>query len=311
MIIGGVTIPKGKKITVDIPIARLPSSTSINLVAHVYRSRKAGPTLLVIGGVHGDEINGIEIVKRAEREKMFRGLKCGAVIAVPLLNVYGFINYSRQFPDGKDVNRSFPGLKRGSLASRVAYTLTKEVLPHVDLVLDMHTGGGSIYNYPQSRAYVNDPDSIKLAEEFGMPLLIKSGLVNKSLRKTANKLGIPTVVFEGGESQRIDEEVIEHGLRGIERVLVARGMKEGTNKRVRPIVINDSVWIRASRSGIFKCLKRSGDKVEKGEILGTISGPYGNFEVKVKARKDGFIYGHNNQPVISQGTALFHIGYID
>lgn len=309
MIISGVEIPKGKKVTVDIPISRLPSNTQIDMIAHVYRSKKAGPTLLVIGGVHGDEINGIEIIKRAERSKMFANLECGNVIAVPLLNVYGFLNYSRGVPDGKDVNRSFPGRKRGSLASRVAYTFSKEILPHADIALDMHTGGGSIYNYPQSRAFAHDEECIKLAQEFGMPMIVKGELINKSLRKTAHSMGIPMVVFEGGESQRMDEDIIERGLKGIERVMIARGMKNGELKRVRTKVIVDGTWIRASRSGILKVIKKSGETVKKGDILGTISGPYGLFEIKVKARKDGVIYGHNNQPVISQGSALFHIGY--
>lgn len=309
MIIAGVNIPKGEKVTVDIPISRLPSNTQIDMIAHVYRSEKEGPTLLVIGGVHGDELNGIEIIKRAERSKMFAKIKCGNVIAVPLLNVYGFLNYSRGVPDGKDVNRSFPGTKKGSLASRVAYTFTKEILPHADIALDMHTGGGSIYNFPQSRAYAQDEEAIKLAEDFGMPLLIKGRLINKSLRKTAYQMGIPLVVFEGGESQRMDEKVIQKGLDGIERVMIARGMIEGEMKRVRSKTIVDGTWIRASRSGILKVVKKSGAKVKKGDLLGTISGPYGLFEVKVKARKDGIIYGHNNQPVINQGSALFHIGY--
>jgi predicted deacylase len=309
MLIAGNEIPIGKKTTVDIPIARLPTNTEIDLIAHVYRSSNPGPTLLVIGGVHGDEINGIEIVKRAEKQGMFRHLKHGNVIAIPLLNVLGFINYSREFPSGKDVNRSFPGTKNGSLASRVAYTLTKEILPHVDFGIDFHTGGKQIYNYPQARVYRDDPDSIQLGEDFGMPHLITGGLIKKSLRKTAHDMGIPMVVFEGGESQRIDEFSIQEGLRGLKRVLVERGMVKGANKKVKRILITDGAWIRASRSGMFTCQKVSGDYVTKGEVLGTISGPYGNFSVRVKSRKDGVLYGHNNQPVVNKGDALFHIGF--
>ncbi|UKN01106.1 succinylglutamate desuccinylase/aspartoacylase family protein [Paracrocinitomix mangrovi] len=311
MEIAGVHIPPGKNITVDIPIFRLPTNTPIDIIAHVFRSKNEGPTMLVLGGIHGDELNGVEIVKRAEKSKMFHKLQAGTVIAVPLLNVFGFINFSRGLPDGKDVNRSFPGTKSGSLASRVAYALTKEILPHVDFGIDFHTGGKSIYNFPQSRAYSADPASIQLAEEFGMPCFIKGGLLNKSLRKTAHKMGIPMIVFEGGESSRMDEFSVDEALKGIQRVLVARNMvpakKVASNK---PIVIERSIWVRANRSGIFRCIKQSGDFVKKGDILGTISGPFGNFEVKVKAKNDGFIYGHNNLPVISQGDALFHIGIV-
>ena len=183
------------------------------------------------------------------------------------------------------------------------------ILPHVDFALDFHTGGKSIYNYPQSRVYRNDPESIKLAEEFSMPFLVKTSLINKTLRKTANKMDIPMVVFEGGESLRMDEFSIEEGIKGIRRVLVARGMVDGSIEENRSVVIESATWMRASRSGMFKCLKISGDRVEKGDVIGTITGPYGNFEVKVKARKDGIIYGHNNQPVINRGDALFHLGF--
>lgn len=309
MIVAGHEILKGEKKTIEIPIARLPTTTEIDLIAHVYRSKHDGPTLLVIGGVHGDEVNGIEIVKRAERKGMFKRLEVGNVIAVPLLNVFGFINYSREFPGGKDVNRSFPGSKNGSLASRVAYTLTKEILPHVDFAIDFHTGGASVYNYPQSRAYRNDPESIRLAEEFGMPHLITGGLIAKSLRKTAHDMGIPMVVFEGGESQRMDEFSIQEGLRGIKRVLIARRMIKGKNEPIERTLIQDGTWLRATRSGMFTCEKVSGDRIEKGDVLGSISGPYGDFAVKVKARKSGVIYGHNNQPVVNKGDALFHIGF--
>jgi hypothetical protein len=309
MKIAGKTIRKNGLTRVEIPIARLPSNTPIDLVAHCYRSSVDGPTFLVLGGVHGDEVNGIEIVKRAEQKKMYANLLKGTVISIPLLNVYGFINFERGLPDGKDVNRSFPGSKNGSLASRVARTLTEHILPHVDFAIDFHTGGSSIYNYPQSRVFRDDKESIDLARMFGMPLLIKGGLINKSLRKTAHDMNIPMVVFEGGESLRTDEFSISEGLNGIERVLIGKDMKEGGMTDVREVVLTSNSWLRASRSGMLKCLKVSGDYVMKGELLGTISGPYGRFEVKVNAKKTGMIYGHNNRPVVSQGDALFHIGY--
>lgn len=309
MKIANIEIPVKKKFSVDLSISRLPSNTPIDLVAHVYRAPKPGPTLLLVGGVHGDEVNGIEIVKRAEKMNLSSSITCGTVISVPLLNVYGFINYDRGFPDGKDVNRSFPGKQKGSLASRVAYNFTKNILPLADYVLDFHTGGASVYNYPQSRAYMHDEKSMQLAEEFGMPILIKSGLINNSLRKAAHNMNIPIVVFEGGESLRMDEFSISEGLKGIERVLIAKGMKAGKNEPVNNVVITSNTWMRANRSGMFRCLKHSGDRIVKGEILGTVSGPYGNFEIKVTAKKDGIIYGHNNNPVVNQGDAIFHIGY--
>jgi len=309
MKIADKTIRRNGMTRVEIPIARLPSNTPIDMVAHVYRGKEDGPTFLVLGGVHGDEVNGIEIVKRAQQQKLYSNLKKGTVISIPLLNVYGFINFSRGLPDGKDVNRSFPGSKNGSLASRVANTLTKYILPHVDFAIDFHTGGASIYNYPQSRVAKDDPEAIKLAHEFGMPHMIMGGLISKSLRKIASNKGIPMVVFEGGESLRMDEFSIKAGINGIKRVLISRGMIDGEVEDVHEVILHSNSWIRAQRSGMLKCLKVSGDYVMKGELLGTISGPYGRFEVNVKAKKTGMIFGHNNKPVVSQGDAIFHIGH--
>lgn len=311
IVINNQQILPGKKAKIEIPIAHLPSGTEIDLIVHVMRSRKPGPTLLVIGGVHGDEINGVEIVRRAIREKVFNGLTAGSVIAVPLLNVYGFINFSREFPSGKDVNRSFPGSKTGSLASRVAHTLTEKILPHCDYALDFHTGGSSIYNYPQSRVFRKDPESLRLAEMFSMPYMIKTDLIAKSLRKTGHNMDIPMVVFEGGESLRIDEFSIVEGIRGIRRVLNGLGMKEDGLKKNKAVVIDKSRWVRASRSGIFNCIKRSGDYIVKGDVLGIITDPYNSFQRKVIAKEPGFIYGHNNNPVVSQGDALYHIGKVE
>lgn len=309
MIINNYEVLPGKNATLRIPVASLPSGNTVNLFAHVYRSKRPGPTMLVIGGIHGDEINGIEIVRRAVKNGMFKKLRKGSVIAIPLLNIYGFINFSRGFPDGKDVNRSFPGSKKGSLASRIAYTLTHDILPLCDFGLDFHTGGASVYNYPQVRAYRDDEESMKLAEEFNMPLVVKTGLITNSFRKAAHNKGIPIVVFEGGESLRMDEFSINEGLRGIVSVLAARGMIKSNVPKADSVIFETSSWLRAHRSGIFVHHKQSGDHVRKGQILGIITDPYGGPETKVKARKDGIIFGHNNKPVINQGDALFHIGY--
>lgn len=309
MKINDTTILPGQNCTVQIPVANLPSGTEINLFAHVYRSKNPGPTILVTGGVHGDEVNGIEIVRRAVREKLFNHLEAGSVIAVPLLNVYGFINFSRGFPDGKDVNRSFPGTKSGSLASRIAYVFTTKILPFADIALDFHTGGKSIYNYPQARYTGNDEASLALAKELNMPLLIKSNLIAKSLRKTAHSKGIPMVVFEGGESLRIDEHTIQEGLRGLKNVLIHRGMIKGRLVQKDSTAINHKVWLRANRAGIFTLEKKSGEMVKKGDVLGRITNPYNTYQSKVTAKSDGFIFGHNNNPVVNKGDALFHIGY--
>jgi len=311
MIINNYEVLPGKNATLRIPVASLPSGNTVNLFAHVYRSKKPGPTMLVIGGIHGDEINGIEIVRRAVKSGLFKKLKKGSVIAIPLLNIYGFINFSRGLSDGKDVNRSFPGSRKGSLASRIAYTLTHDILPLCDFGLDFHTGGASVYNYPQVRAYRDDEKCMELAQLFGAPHIVKTGLITNSFRKAAHVKGIPILVFEGGESLRMDEFSIEQGLKGIKSVLIGKGMTTGIETVSESLIFESNSWIRANRSGLFIHKKESGDAVEKGQVLGIISDPYGGPETKVRARKKGVIFGHNNKPVVSQGDALFHIGYVE
>ncbi len=303
-------IEPGTKDIIRLNVARLPSGTVINLRIHVFRSEQPGPVALILGGVHGDEINGVEIVRRTVAEGMFENLKCGSVIAIPLLNIYGFINFSRDASEGKDVNRSFPGSMNGSLASRVAATLTKKILPLIDFGLDFHTGGSARYNYPQIRYTGQDAKATELAKQFAAPYLIQKPTVPKSLRKVAATMKKPFLVFEGGESLRFDGFSIDNGIAGIQRVLHAQGMIDSSPKALRePIHFVKTSWIRADRSGMFRWFQESGAKVVAGEPLGVIDDPHAESTVKVFAKKDGYIIGHNNAPVVSQGDALFHIGF--
>ncbi len=309
MIINKTEVKPGQNITVKLNVSKLVSGTEISLYAHVFRSKKPGPTILLAGGVHGDEVNGVEIVRRAVKSKLFNNLKCGSIIALPLVNIYGFINFSRDLPDGKDVNRSFPGNNSGSLAARVAHIVTTDILPLVDYGLDFHTGGSSIYNYPQARVSPEDERSLELARVFNAPLLIESALIPKSFRKEAHKKNIPMVVYEGGESLRLDDFSIDEGIKGIKKVLYHFGMIDEKLPTTDYQTIKEHYWIRAHSSGIFIPKKITGEWVKKGELLGIITDPYGTFEKKVLARQDGFIFGHDNRPVINQGKALFHIGH--
>jgi predicted deacylase len=309
MIINNIKIGEGQKKVVKLSVSKLPSGTEIDIFAHVFRSENSGPITLVLGGLHGDEINGIEIVRKSISEGVFDNLKCGTVIAIPLLNVYGFINYSRDFPDGKDINRSFPGNSNGSLASRVAKQLTQHILPVVDFGIDFHTGGKSIHNVPQVRIDSAISKSEELANEFGAPFIIKSKLIPNSLRKECNRRGLPMLVFEGGESLRLDQNSIKIGMDGIKNILGYNKMLDKPkSKKNRSIVISKAHWIRATFSGIFEPIVKAGQYVNKGEKLGVISTPYDNTVKAVKARKNGYIYGINNNPVVNQGDALIHIG---
>jgi len=309
-IINKKTIKPGQSRTVKLNIARLPSGTVINLRAHVFRSHNIGPTVLVMGGVHGDEINGVEIVRRMVESSLFENLEKGNIIAIPLLNVYGFINFSRDASEGKDVNRSFPGNINGSLASRVSATLTEMVLPLVDIGIDFHTGGGARHNFPQIRYNKNHQKSAELAEVFAAPYLVEKPLIDKSLRDVMFDMDKPLIVFEGGESLRYDGFSIENGIAGTQRVMKHLGMiKEAPEPTRKTIVFEKSTWVRASRSGLFRWIQQSGAKVSKGEPLGFINDPYGETKYTVLSTRNGYIIGHNNAPVVSAGDALFHIGY--
>lgn len=308
--INGTDIPLGSNEHLKLRVGHIPSGTRIYLNVYVFRSKKPGPTMLVMGGVHGDEINGVEIVRRSIHNKMFDNLKCGSVIAIPLLNIYGFINFSRDTPDGKDVNRSYPGSSSGSLSSRVARTLTKSILPLVDFGVDFHTGGSARYNYPQIRFSADHKASHDLAKTFNAPYTIESAPISKSLRKVALGLDIPMLVYEGGESLRFDGLSIDKGLEGIQKILTKKKMSTVKLPKIKSTYIKKKSWLRASSAGIFTWFKSSGQYVLAGEKLGVINDPDGFEKKYILAKKTGYIIGHNNAPVVSLGDALFHVGTV-
>ena len=305
--IDGTEIAPGQSQKIRLKVARLPSGTRIYLHAFVSRSPQPGPCILVLGGVHGDEVNGVEIVRRSLAEQYFSQLACGSAIVIPLLNIYGFINFSRDVPDGKDVNRSFPGRAKGSLASRVAYILRKHILPHVDIGLDFHCGGASRYNYPQIRYTKGDTQSEALAHVFNAPFYLPSNPIKGSLRETAGEKDIAMLVFEGGETRRLDGYSIQVGLAGIQRVLHHLEMRAHPEPQISSHHLNKNKWVRATRSGMFLWQKPSGMQVTPGEVLGYIHDPYGTEKTPIVSNRAGYIIGHNNAPVVNQGDALFHI----
>lgn len=305
--INKVVINTGENKEVKINVGKLASGTRIHIPVSVFRSSKEGPTLLVLGGVHGDEINGVEIVRRSIEKELFSNLSCGSVIAIPLLNVYGFINFSREIPYGKDVNRSFPGTMNGSLASRVARVITKKILPYVDYGVDFHTGGDSRYNFPQIRYSRGDAEAKKLAHAFGAPVTLDKAAIPKSLRRVASDMGVKILVYEGGEASRFDGFSIDSGISGLKRLMKHLKMKDSPILDLPTRTFSKTRWIRADHAGIFVWSKSSGNVVTKGEPLGYIHDPRGTLSHKIISKHSGFLIGHNNAPVIRQGDPLFHI----
>ncbi|KOF03862.1 succinylglutamate desuccinylase [Roseivirga seohaensis subsp. aquiponti] len=308
LVIGGKQILPGQETKININIARLPSHSPIDLHITVARSEIDGPTLLLSGGMHGDEINGTEIVRRII-EKDQHIPRVGTVICIPIINMFGFIHFSRYVPDGKDVNRSFPGNKNGSLAARVAHYLTTDIIPKIDMGLDFHTGGADRTNYPQIRCALKEPKNQKIAEIFQPSFILNSPFRPKSMRQTAAKMGKQILVYEGGESARFDEFAIQQGINGALRVMKHLGMRERAPEAPHVTkTINNSSWIRAKTSGVFLTMVPYGSEVEKNQLIGHISDPFGGSKIKIKSPVSGYVIGLNNNPIVHQGDALMHIG---
>ncbi len=310
MEIAGKIIAKDSFSQLSLDVARLPSRTKIDIPIFVRRAPEVGPTLLLMAGLHGDEINGIEIVRQILEQNCCDPLT-GTVICIPIINIYGFLNFSRAVPDGKDVNRSFPGSRQGSLASRVAYHLMNEVIPAIDYGIDFHTGGASRTNYPQVRCVLKDKDNTYLAKAFNAPFTINAPLIPKSLRHAAAKLGKKILVYEGGESLRFDKVAIQHGVAGVKRLMGQLGMIQSkTPKRIENLIINKRRWVRAKNAGLFHASVHNGQQVHKGQELGFLSDPFGEFRTGIVAPNAGYIIGLNNNPVVNRGDALLHLGQL-
>lgn len=307
LVLLGEEIKPGEKIQMELEVAKLHTRTSIEIPIIVNRAMQDGPVVLFIAGIHGDEINGVEIVRRIICSKQFAPTR-GTIICIPVFNIFGFLNLSRQFPDGRDLNRVFPGSKNGSLASRFAYHFKKEIAPVVDYVVDFHTGGADRFNAPQIRCLFSDQKSFELANAFGAPFVINSKFIPKSLRETLFKMGKTALLFEGGKTQSFDDEVIECGERGAWNILKSLNMMEGEVKLEQPpIIIERSGWLRAPHSGMLHLKVKNGSRVKKGALLGTITDPYGEFVNKVKSTHDAYVFCINTSPIVNRGDALFNL----
>ncbi len=305
--INGEKIARGEDKQLYLKIARLPTYTNIDLPVRVIRSVNPGPVLLLSGGLHGDEINGIEIVRRLLINDLVKPEK-GTIIAIPLMNVYGFIQNVRGVPDGKDVNRSFPGSKTGSLAKLLAYTIMNEIIPKIDIGIDFHTGGASRANYPQIRSVFNLERNMELAHAFSPPILLHSPLIDKSFRKAAHKKKKHILVYETGESLRFDEFGIQEGINGTLRLMKFLGMKsEAPVSTYTTDTYEKSAWVRASFAGLYRSKIQLGDTVKKRQLLGTITDPFGIEKFQIKSRYNGRVIGINNCPVVHKGDAILHI----
>ena len=313
--IGTVKVRAGSRREVSLPISRLVTGAEVSLPVHVLHGREDGPTVWLSAAIHGDEVVGIEVVRRVMAVLDPKTIR-GTVLAVPIVNVLGVMSGDRYLPDRRDLNRSFPGSARGSLAGRIAHLMMKEIIGPSDVGIDLHTGADRRTNLPQIRCDLEDPQTRALAEAFGAPVMYHAKLRDGSLRYAARERGARVLLYEGGEAWRFDEWAIEAGVVGVLRVLAHLGMIDTDEVDVEPVGTPSEVcwrsgWVRARRTGIVHMDVALGQRVSEGEKLGELFNSFGKRLAIVKADRDGVVIGRAEAPLVNRGDALVHIGEIE
>jgi len=313
VVIGGITVRPGERVSVSLPVANLYTASALTMPVEIINGRKPGPVMFVCAAIHGDELNGVEIVRRLLRQKSLTRLR-GCLIAVPIVNVHGFLDQSRYLPDRRDLNRSFPGSAEGSVAGRLAHVFSREIIAQSDYGIDLHTGALHRANLPQIRGNLSDPHTLALAREFDVPVLIDAKLRDGSLRGYAAEKGIPTLLYETGEALRFDQVGIRAGLRGVIRVMRKLGMLPAARRESRRIeaqVATATGWVRAPQSGIVRHQIKLGERVARDTLLCRIGDPCGEAETEVHAPFAGIVIGQSRLPLTHEGDALYHIARFD
>ncbi|HGS5688621.1 TPA: succinylglutamate desuccinylase/aspartoacylase family protein [Vibrio cholerae] len=305
----GETIPPSSRRVIELEAAKLYTDSPLSIPIEVLHGASPGPVLMINAAIHGDELNGVEIIRQLLNTLDEKKLK-GTVIAVPIVNVFGFIHKSRYLPDRRDLNRCFPGSEKGSLASRMAHTFFSQVAERCDYILDLHTGAIHRTNLPQIRADLSNSETLRIAQAFATPVIIDSPLRDGSLRSEAEKQQIPVLTYEAGEALRFEPIAINAGIIGIKRVMQSIGMlRPGRKKIPNSIIAKSTSWLRAEADGILRTLVSLGDKVEKGQVLAYINSPLGKLEVEIRANKSGIVIGQQTLPLVNEGDAVFHLAY--
>ncbi len=300
-------IRAGRRKQLELPIAKMASGTQVSLPVIVVHGASDGPTIWIDAAIHGDEIGGIEIIRRVLQGIDARRLS-GTILAVPTVNVHGFLANDRYMPDRRDLNRSFPGSARGSLASRIANLFMKEIVARCDVGIDLHSGSGDRANLPQIRADLATPETLKLAAAFGAPIVIDAKTRGGSIRAVGTKRGKTVLLYEGGEASRFDETAIELGKAGVERVLAELEMiGPRSGWETEPQVAGSSHWVRARASGLFLSNVELGQDLELGDSIGLIHDSLGNRRARITTRVPGRVIGLMQRPLVNQGDALVNI----
>lgn len=310
--IGGHNIPAGTRRTVDLPVSVLSDHTPVSMSVHVIHGKTEGQTVFVSAGIHGDEVIGVEIVRRLLRAPNLKSLR-GTLVVIPIVNAFGFINHSRYLPDRRDLNRMFPGTPGGSLASRLAHLFLNEIVARSDLGIDLHSAAIHRTNLPQVRISPDNPYTAELAEVFGAPVILQSPLREGSLRGAAKNIGKDVLLYEAGEGLRFDEMSVRAGVAGIMRVLQHVGLlpAKGVSKpKAPPQYCTSSKWLRAPEGGLLRTFKANGDVVAEGELMAVVSDPFGEHEEEIIAPFNGIVVGRAVMPIVNEGDAVFHLARV-
>lgn len=307
----GHTIDPGTQTTILFPAPNINTQVKMDIPVHVFHGCNPGPKFFIVGTLHGDELNSIEIIRRVHKHINLKKLN-GTIITVPVANVYGMIVQSRYLPDRRDLNRSFPGASTGSLATRLAHGLMEHVISQCQFGIDLHTGALGRINMPQLRVNLETPRAKELALAFNTPVILDAKLRDGSLRQAASELGIPLLVYEGGEAMRFNELCIRAGVKGVINVLHYLGMlvvSKNHNQINRAMISDTSRWVRAPASGFVQPVKDViARAVNKGDVLSYVHDPFlSNPSIEITAPFDGIVIGQTLKPLASEGDALYHI----
>ncbi|STO98621.1 succinylglutamate desuccinylase/aspartoacylase family protein [Grimontia hollisae] len=310
--IGGVTIPPGQRASVEFEVAKLYTHSPLSVTAEVVHGKKPGPVLMINAAIHGDELNGVEVVRQT-LERLNPATLKGTVIAIPVVNVFGFIHKSRYLPDRRDLNRCFPGSERGSIAGRMAFQIFEQIVRRCTHIIDLHTAAIYRTNLPQIRANLSNEQTCNMALAFGTPVVIDAALREGSLRSEAEKIGIPVLTYEAGEALRFEPYAITAGVKGVKRVMQHLGMIRKTSKKtnVEPVIARATRWVRAEADGILRSHVSLGQRVSKGQSLASISSPVGSEEIQIYAPQGGIIIGQQTLPLVNEGDAIYHIAFFE
>lgn len=313
--IGGLAVKPGERRLVDLPISKLSNHAPVTLPVHVLHGAQPGPTMFVSAAIHGDELNGVEIIRRLLRTLSPQSVN-GTLLCVPVVNVFGFISRSRYLPDRRDLNRSFPGSATGSLAARLAHLFLTEIVKRSQVGIDLHTAAIHRINLPQIRCVFRKRQRVQeLGRAFGAEVMLESPERPGSLREAARAAGVDVLSYEGGEGLRFDEFAIRAGVDGITAVMLKMGMLEVADgveppaERGTPVLINASSWLRSPEGGVFRTTKRIGDGVNEDEVVGYVANPYEDVAVEVRSPRRGIIIGRTTLPIVNMGDALLNIGW--